>query len=68
MKKIQVPVRVLTAPLRPLNNIVMAAVAVEVAPPAADVSALASPDYEDLISGAVANGIMSVRSQLGAIP
>jgi N-acetylmuramoyl-L-alanine amidase len=68
MKKIQVPVRVLSAPLRPLNNIVMAAVAVEVAPPAADVSALASTDYEDLISGAVANGIMSVRSQLGALP
>jgi N-acetylmuramoyl-L-alanine amidase len=68
MKKIQVPVRVLSAPLRPLNNIVMAAVAVEVAPPAADVSALASPDYEDLISGAVANGVMSVRSQLGALP
>jgi N-acetylmuramoyl-L-alanine amidase len=68
MKKIQVPVRVLSAPLRPLNNIVMAAVAVEVAPPAADISALASPDYEDLISGAVANGVMSVRSQLGALP
>jgi N-acetylmuramoyl-L-alanine amidase len=65
MKKIQVPVRVLTAPLRPLNNIVMAAVAVEVAPPASDASVLASPDYQELICGAIANGIMSARSQLG---
>jgi N-acetylmuramoyl-L-alanine amidase len=68
LKKIEVSVRVLTAPLRPLNNVVTAAIAVEVAPPAADVSALASTDYQELIAGAVANGIFSVRAQLGAIP
>jgi N-acetylmuramoyl-L-alanine amidase len=68
LKRIQIPVRVLTAPLRPLNNIVTAAVAVEVAPSASDVSSLASPDYQELIAGAVANGIMSVRTQLGAAP
>jgi|SRR5579872_317766 len=68
MRRIQIPVRVLTAPLRPLNNIVTAAIAVEVAPPAADVSSLASPDYQELIAGAVANGIVSVRTQLGAAP
>jgi N-acetylmuramoyl-L-alanine amidase len=68
LKKIQVPVRVLTAPLRPLNNIVTAAIAVEVAPSASDVSSLASTDYQELIAGAVANGIVSVRTQLGALP
>jgi N-acetylmuramoyl-L-alanine amidase len=68
LKKIQVPVRMLTAPLRPLNNIETAAIAIEVAPPGSDVSALGSPDYEDLIAGAVANGILSVRSQLGVLP
>ena len=68
LKRIQVPVRTLTAPLRPLNNIVTAAIAVEVAPPATDVSALVSPDYQQLITGAVANGIMAIRSQLGAAP
>jgi N-acetylmuramoyl-L-alanine amidase len=68
LRRIQIPVRVLTAPLRPLNNIVAAAIAVEVAPSAADVSSLASPDYQELIAGAVANGIMSVRMQLGATP
>jgi N-acetylmuramoyl-L-alanine amidase len=68
MKRIQVPVRTLTAPLRPLNNIVTAAIAVEVAPPASDVSSLASSDYQELIAGAVANGIVAIRSQLGAAP
>jgi N-acetylmuramoyl-L-alanine amidase len=68
LKKIQIPVRVLTAPLRPLNNIVTAAIAVEVAPSASDVSSLASTDYQELIAGAVANGIVSVRAQLGAVP
>ncbi len=68
LKKIEVPVRGLSAPLRPLNNIVTAAIAIEVAPPAADASALASPDYQQLIAGAVANGIAAVRTQLGAAP
>ncbi len=68
LKRIQVPVRTLTAPLRPLNNIVTAAIAVEVAPPASDVSALNSPDYQQLIAGAVANGIVAIRAQLGAAP
>ncbi len=68
LKRIQVPVRTLTAPLRPLNNVITAAIAVEVAPPASDVSALNSPDYQQLIAGAVANGIVAIRSQLGAAP
>jgi N-acetylmuramoyl-L-alanine amidase len=68
LKRIQIPVRVLTAPLRPLENITTAAIAVEVAPSAADISSLASPDYQELIAGAVANGIVSVRTQLGAAP
>jgi len=68
LKRIQVPVRTLIAPLRPLNNIITAAIAVEVAPPASDVSALNSPDYQQLIAGAIANGIFAIRAQLGAAP
>jgi N-acetylmuramoyl-L-alanine amidase len=68
LRRIQVPVRVLTAPIRPLNNIVTAAIAVEVAPSASDISSLASTDYQELIAGAVANGVVSVRAQLGALP
>jgi N-acetylmuramoyl-L-alanine amidase len=68
LKKQQVAVRTLTAPLRPLNNIVTAAIAVEVAPPASDLSQLASPDYQQQIAGAVAAGIANIRTQLGAAP
>jgi N-acetylmuramoyl-L-alanine amidase len=68
LRKLQVTVRTLAAPLRPLNNIVTAAIAVEVAPPASDLSPLTAPDYQQLIAGAVANGISAIRVQLGAIP
>jgi N-acetylmuramoyl-L-alanine amidase len=68
LRKQQVGVRTLTAPLRPLNNIVTAAIAVEVAPPASDPAQLSSPEYQQLIAGAVANGIVAIRSQLGAAP
>ncbi len=68
LKKQQVAVRGLTAPLRPLNNVAMAAFAVEVAPPGLDLSQLASPDYQLLTMSAVANGIADVRAQLGMAP
>ena len=68
LKKQQLTVRTLTAPLRPLNNIVTAAIAVEVAPPAADLSQLTSPEYQQRIASAVANGIVAIRAQLGAAP
>ncbi len=68
LRKLQVTVRTLTAPLRPLNNVTTAAIAVEVAPPGSDVSPLTAPDYQQLIAGAVANGIVNIRSQLGAAP
>jgi N-acetylmuramoyl-L-alanine amidase len=68
LRKVQVTVRTLSAPLRPLNNITTAAIAVEVAPPASDVLPLTAPDYQQLIAGAVANGIVAIRSQLGAAP
>jgi N-acetylmuramoyl-L-alanine amidase len=68
LRKRQVTVRMLTAPLRPLNNIVTAAIAVEVAPAASDVTQLTSTDYQQLIASAVANGIAAVRAQLGGAP
>jgi N-acetylmuramoyl-L-alanine amidase len=68
LRKLQVVVRTLTAPIRPLNNITTAAIAVEVAPPATDLSPLTAPDYQQLIAGAVANGIVAIRAQLGAAP
>jgi N-acetylmuramoyl-L-alanine amidase len=68
LRKQQIAVRTLTAPLRPLNNIVTAAIAVEVAPSASDLSQLTSPDYQQLVTTAVANGIVAIRAQLAAAP
>jgi len=68
LRKEQIGVRTLTAPLRPLNNVVTAAIAVEVAPSASDISQLTSPDYQQLVASGVANGIVAIRAQLGAAP
>jgi len=68
LKKDEINVRSLTAPLRPLNNVITAAIAVEIAPPASDISALASPAYQQLVTSAVADGISAIRAQLGAAP
>lgn len=68
LKKLQVPVRLLAAPLRPLNNVVMPAIAVEVAPQALDISQLTSAEYQQLIASALANGIAAIRDKLGAAP
>ncbi len=64
----QIGARVLVAPLRPLNNIAAAAVAIEIAPsPAVDGTAsLSSPAYQQQISSAIANGVLALRSRLEA--
>jgi len=68
MQKRQVPVRTLIAPLRPLNNVTGAAIAVEVAPQGSDLAQLTAPDYQQLITSAVATAIASNRDQLGSAP
>jgi len=64
LEKRQVPVRALAAPLRPLNNVVGPAIAVEVGPQGSDVAQLIAPDYQQLITSAVASGVAAVRDQL----
>ncbi len=64
--KRQVAVRSLLAPLRPLNNITGAAVAIEVAPPAGKLADLNSASYQQLVAESVTAGIEAVRDQLGA--
>jgi N-acetylmuramoyl-L-alanine amidase len=66
MQRRQIPVRTLTAPLRPLNNITGAAIAVEVAPQGSDSSQLTAPDYQQLVTSAVATAIAATHDQLGA--
>jgi hypothetical protein len=59
-------VRNLTAPLRPLNNVTGPAIAVEVAPQGSDSSQLTAPDYQQLVTSAVATAIAASRDQLGS--
>jgi N-acetylmuramoyl-L-alanine amidase len=68
LQKRQIPVRTLTAPLRPLNNLIGAAIAVEVAPQGSDSSQLTAPDYQQLVTSAVATAIAATRDQLGGAP
>jgi N-acetylmuramoyl-L-alanine amidase len=68
LQKRQIPVRDLAAPLRPLNNVTGPAIAVEVAPQGSDVSQLTAPDYQQLITSAVATAIAAARDQLGGAP
>jgi N-acetylmuramoyl-L-alanine amidase len=62
----QIPVRTLAAALRPLNNVTGPAIAVEVAPEGSDSSQLTAPDYQQLVTSAVATAIAATRDQLGA--
>ncbi|MFZ0735106.1 MAG: N-acetylmuramoyl-L-alanine amidase [Candidatus Sulfotelmatobacter sp.] len=68
LQRRQIPVRDLPAPLRPLNNITGPAIAIEVAPQGSDVSQLTAPDYQQLVTSAVATAIVNARDQLGAAP
>jgi len=62
----QVTVRSLSAPLRPLNNVMAAAVAVELGPPSDDISELNSAAYQQLVASAIAAGLGNVRDKLEA--
>ena len=54
----------LAAPVRPLNNVAAAAVAIEVSAPAADPRAFHSPNYQLTVAGAVADALAAARSRL----
>jgi N-acetylmuramoyl-L-alanine amidase len=55
-------------PLRPLNNIVAPAIAVELAPESDDPQSMESQKRHNTVATAVALGIVQVRSQMGARP
>jgi N-acetylmuramoyl-L-alanine amidase len=66
LEKRQIAVRSSLAPLRPLNNITAAAVAIELASPAGKLADLSSPAYQQRVAEAVTAGIEAVRDRLGA--
>lgn len=60
------PVRALMAPLRPLNNIKVPAIAVEISPTTGDAAQVASTGYQQMICSAVANALASMAPALRA--
>jgi N-acetylmuramoyl-L-alanine amidase len=58
------PARRSTAPLRPLNNVTLAAVALEVAPLGSSPDELATPEFQQRIATSLASAIASLRGKL----
>ena len=59
----QLPNTLLTAPLRPMNNIAAPAIAVEIASPGSEVADIAKPAYQLQVAQAIAEGIAATRSK-----
>jgi len=64
IQKTRFPIRSLAAPIRPLNNVLAPAIAVEIAPASGKVSQLATADYQQMISAVLANAIAGLRGRL----
>ena len=60
----KIAVRILAAPLRPLNNVTSAAIAIEIAPQTGDLADLTSSNYQQLVASSIATALASVRDQL----
>ncbi len=68
MQKSEFPARAASASLRPLNNVVMPAVAVELAPGPGGIADLTSANYQQRAASAIADAVGSIRDQLGVQP
>jgi len=60
IQKTGFPVRALMAPLRPLNNLKVPAIAIEISPTTGDASQVAATGYQQMICAALANAIASI--------
>jgi N-acetylmuramoyl-L-alanine amidase len=65
MQKLNFPVRESSASLRPLNNVFMPAIAVELAPGENGVADITSANYQQRAASAIADGLASIRDRLG---
>jgi N-acetylmuramoyl-L-alanine amidase len=68
MQKKEFPAQRSSASLRPLNNVLMPAVAVELAPGANGIADLTSANYQQRAASAIADAVVSVRDRLGMQP
>ena len=60
----KLPNATLPAPLRPMNNVAAPAVAIEIAPPGANVADIAAANYQTEVAQSIAAGVAAVRSKL----
>jgi N-acetylmuramoyl-L-alanine amidase len=68
LQKKNLDVTTLRVPLRPLNNIVGPAIAVELAPERGELRSLESQRRHNAVASAIASGIAQMRGQMGARP
>ncbi len=68
LQKKNFPARASFASLRPLNNVLMPAIAVELAPGSNGVTDLTSATYQQQAAAAIADAVFSIRDRLGAQP
>jgi N-acetylmuramoyl-L-alanine amidase len=68
MRKREFSAQASPASLRPLNNVSMPAVAVELAPGPNGITDLTSANYQQRAASAIADAVASVRDRLGAQP
>ena len=66
MQKRKISVRTLSAPLRPLNNVMAPALAIELSPPSSTVPDVNSPTYQQPIATALADVLIAQRTTLEA--
>jgi N-acetylmuramoyl-L-alanine amidase len=68
LQKQQLSAQERPASLRPLNNVVVPAIAVELAPGPDGINDLISANYQQRVAAAIADGVASVRGQLQVQP
>lgn len=57
----------LTAPLRPMNNVAAPAIAVEIAPTGDNVSDISKQAYQEQVAQSIAAGILAVRNKISEV-
>jgi N-acetylmuramoyl-L-alanine amidase len=68
VQRMGVPIRSLSAPLKPLGNVDVPALTIEIAPTTGDVSQLTSADFQQMIAVNTANALASIRPVLESAP
>jgi len=68
LQKRRLPARESSASLRPLNNVVMPALAVELAPGPNGIADLPSANYQQQVAAAIADAVAPFRDRMGVQP